>query len=49
VFKGDYLNVTGDLKWKKIASLVHNQSLVFSDFIQKVNRKNGKVSVTGIK
>ncbi|XP_052803474.1 unconventional myosin-Ia-like isoform X2 [Mya arenaria] len=43
VFKGDYLNVQGDMKWRKIAALTKEMNVVFADFVHKVNRQNGKV------
>ncbi|XP_060583585.1 unconventional myosin-Ia-like isoform X7 [Ruditapes philippinarum] len=42
-FKGDYLNLRGDMKWKKIHSVTHDINLVFADLVHKVNRANGKI------
>ncbi|XP_053408862.1 unconventional myosin-Ib-like isoform X3 [Mercenaria mercenaria] len=42
-FKGDYLNIRGDMKWKKIHSLTNDINLVFADLVHKVNRANGKI------
>ena len=45
-FKGDYLNLVSDMKWKKIHPLVKDVNIVFTDLVQKVNRANGKVRFT---
>ena len=42
-FKGDYLNLRQNQKWKKINNLTHDVSLVFADLVHKVNRADGKV------
>ena len=42
-FKGDYLNMRQNEKWKKINNLTHDVNLVFADMIHKVNRADGKV------
>ena len=42
-FKGDYLNLRGDMKWKKIHSVTNDINVVFADLVHKVNRANGKV------
>lgn len=47
-FKGDYLNVTRDMKWRKVISLVGDVHLVFADLVYKVNRADGKVSLSTI-
>jgi len=43
VFKGDYLDLKGDMKWRKVSSLLGDVNLVFADLIYKVNRADGKV------
>ena len=43
-FKGEYVRLQNNPKWKKIAVETNDQHLVFADIITKVNRKNGKVS-----
>ncbi len=43
-FKGEYVRLQNNPKWKKIAMETNDQHLVFADIITKVNRKNGKVS-----
>ncbi|KAL4228653.1 Unconventional myosin-Ih [Mactra antiquata] len=42
-FKGDYLDLRGDLKWKKIQSITSEINLVFADLVYKVNRNDGKI------
>lgn len=42
-FKGDYLNMRQNEKWKKINNLTHDVNLVFADMIHKVNRADGKL------
>ena len=42
-FKGDYVKLRQNTKWKKIACDTNDQNLVFADIVMKINRKNGKV------
>lgn len=42
-FKGDYLNLRSDMKWKKIHSVTNDIDLVFADLVHKVNRADGKI------
>jgi len=42
-YKGDYLDLRQDMKWKKIHSLTNDIDLVFADLIHKVNRADGKI------
>jgi hypothetical protein len=48
-FKGDYVELRQNSKWKKVAYDTNDQHLVFADFVAKVNRKNGKVKLTFVK
>ena len=42
-FKGDYVRLQQNLKWKKMAGEMNDLKLVFADIVMKINRKNGKV------
>ena len=42
-FKGDYVKLRQNTKWKKIASETNDQHLIFADIVMKINRKNGKM------
>lgn len=42
-FKGDYLNLQQNLKWKKLCEQTHDKYMVFADIVMKINRANGKV------
>ena len=43
-FKGDYVLLRNNAKYKKIYSSTSDQFIVFADIMSKVNRNNGKVS-----
>lgn len=45
-FRGDYVSLRQNQKWRKIACETNDQQLVFADIVNKINRKNGKVRVT---
>lgn len=45
MFKGDYIELRSDQKWRKVNTLLGDINLVFADLIYKVNRADGKVSV----
>lgn len=42
-FKGDYLNLQENAKWKKINNVTRDVSLMFADLVHKVNRADGKL------
>ncbi|XP_064595408.1 unconventional myosin-Ib-like isoform X2 [Liolophura sinensis] len=42
-FKGDYLNLQQNLKWKKLCEQTHDKYMVFADIVMKINRANGKM------
>lgn len=43
-FKGDYLNLRSDMRWKKLQPLISGDiQMVFADIVHKVNRANGKI------
>lgn len=43
-FKGDYVRLKQNHKWKKMATRNDDLHLVFADIVSKVNRKNCKVN-----
>ncbi|KAL5009512.1 hypothetical protein ScPMuIL_011817 [Solemya velum] len=42
-FKGDYLNLRQNSKWKKLYDSTNDNHLVFADILWKINRANGKM------
>ena len=43
-FRGDYLRLRQNLKWKRIAGETGDQYVVFADIVNKITRSSGKVS-----
>lgn len=43
-FRGDYVRLRKNLTWKRIASEIGDQYVVFADIVSKITRSNGKVS-----
>ena len=43
---GDYVKLRQNTKWQRIACDTNDIHVVFADIVSKVNRKNGKVSIT---
>ncbi|KAG1705488.1 Unconventional myosin-Ib [Nymphon striatum] len=41
-FRGDYVRLRQNLKWKKLSSEAHDEYVVFADILNKVTRTNGK-------
>lgn len=44
-FRGDYLRLRQNLKWKRIAGETGDQYVVFADIVNKITRSSGKVSI----
>ncbi len=42
-FKGEYVRLQNNPKWRRISLETNDTRLVFADIITKVNRKNAKV------
>lgn len=42
-FRGDYVRLRQNVKWKKTANETGDQYVVFADIINKITRSSGKV------
>jgi len=45
-FRGDYIRLRQNLKWKRISAENGDQYVVYADIVNKITRSSGKVSVT---
>lgn len=43
-FRGDYVRLRQNVKWKKLSSDTNDQYVVFADIMPKINRASGRVS-----
>lgn len=44
-FRGDYVRLRQNVKWKRIATELGDQYVVFADIINKITRSSGKVTI----
>ena len=42
-FRGDYVRLRQNVKWKRIASETGHHYVVFADIVNKITRNSGKV------
>lgn len=42
-FKGDYVDMSSNVKWQKLYKSTQDAYIVFADSVNKVNRADGKV------
>ena len=45
-FRGDYIRLRQNVKWKRIASEAGDEYVVFADIVNKVSRSSGKVRMS---